>query len=114
MLDLPGVADCPKCYFDLKAYDDAHENDDHAALVPQEAAVKTLRTGTKKLLQTGMDRVKVMTEHCVKPQFIHRSLRADAHREALVLGTMAQTPPTVRNTHLIEWCCHNDSELMNQ
>jgi hypothetical protein len=30
------------------------------------------------------------------------------------MGIMAQPAPCAKNTFLIEWCCHEDSELMNQ
>ncbi len=61
-----------------------------------------MRTGTKNLLQTGMGKMKVMTKHHVKPQFTHRSPRADARREALALTKMAQPAPTAKNAYLIE------------
>ena len=90
------LSDCPKCYFDLKDYDDLH-GQEHSGLVPQEQTVKSMRTGTKKLLQTGLDKVKVMAQHRVRPQYIHWTLPTDAHRETLVLAKMAhrqRRPPT--------------------
>ena len=83
---------CPKCYFALRDYGDHEE--EHGALVPQEQVMKNTRAGTKKLLQAGLSKVKTLAVHSVKPQFIHRTLRADTHLEALVLGKMAQPAPT--------------------
>lgn len=106
------LTDCPKCYFDLRGYADHHGQ--QGALVPQDQTLKNTRSGTKKMLQAGLGKVRTLAEHGLKPHFVHRTLRADTHREALVLGIMAQPAPSPKNTFLIEWCCHPDSELMNQ
>ena len=106
------LCDCPKCYFGLKDFGDTQP--DHQGLVPQDQTMKNLRAGTKKLLQSGFGKVQVMAQHKVRPQYIHRTLRADAHREALVITKKSQPSPTEETTYLIEWCCHPDSELMNQ
>ena len=74
--------------------------------------MKNLRAGTKKLLQSGFGKVQVMAQHKVRPQYIHRTMRADAHREALVIAKKSQPSPTEETTYLIEWCCHPDSALI--
>ena len=74
---------------------------------PTEDEAKLLKAGSTLIsllfAATNMDVVKTLAEHHVKPTFIHRSLRADSHREALALGKMAQPAPTTRNNFLIEW-----------
>jgi hypothetical protein len=100
------LCDCPKCYFGLKDFGDTQP--DHQGLVPQDQTMKNLRAGTKKLLQSGFGKVQVMAQHKVRPQYIHRTLRADAHREALVITKKSQPSPTEETTYL------TDSELMNQ
>ena len=51
------LTDCPKCYFDLRDYAD-HHHGEQGALVPQDQTLKNTRSGTKKMLQAGLGKVR--------------------------------------------------------
>ena len=84
------------------------------AVIPQAATTKPMRRGTKKLLEAGLKKVEAYVEHGVKPQFAHRTLRAETHREAFALAHVGQKPSTVKGSFLVERCCRPDSELTKQ
>ena len=65
-------------------------------------------------MNVGARRVRALTDHNIKPEFIQKVIRQETAREAEVCATMAQKRPQVKNTHLIEYCCGPESLLMKR
>ena len=81
------------------------------ALARQHQEWRAIRKGTQPLLDSGIARAELLHDHGVRPHFVGKVLRAEVDRSRQVLATMAVSRPTVKNTLLIEYCCHPDSSM---
>ena len=96
---------CPACYH---AWQEMPET---PALARQHQEWRAIRKGTQPLLDSGIARAELLHDHGVRPHFVGKVLRAEVDRSRQVLATMAVSGPTVKNTLLIECCCHPDSSM---
>ena len=97
---------CPPCCYSLPAERKVDFGD---ACAIQKGEELPIRKGTSKLLKAGARRVRVLAEHNIRPKFVQRVIKQETAREAEVLTAKAQNKPTVKKTHLIEYCCGPES-----
>ena len=95
-----------KGYFDKQYVGDA--------LAVQRQETRSLKSGTKKLMESGIRQASRLADEGVRPHQVAKVMEAEVLQSQRVSTTMTQKEVTPQKTFLIEWCCERDSYLMQE